>query len=47
MEKGINMTIKVSKDVLEKMFQGDESHPNFISFEEEKDTRNTQKNESE
>lgn len=47
MEKGIKMTIKVSKDMLEKMIQGDKSHPDSIHFEEEKCDRETQKNGSE
>lgn len=47
MEKGLKMTIQVSKDMLEKMIQGDKSHSDSIIFKEENDHCGTQKNDSE
>ena len=43
MEKGLKMTIKVSKDTLEKLIQGDKNHPETLYFEEENDTRSPKK----
>lgn len=43
MEKGLKMTIKMSKETLERLLQGDKNHPEILYFEDEKDTRTPEK----
>lgn len=39
MEKGLKMTIKVNRETLERLIQGDKNHPETLYFEDENDTR--------